>query len=350
MKTLIFGRYALAWCLLATMPAACANPSALQPTAPTTRDAALTSLHFAPLVTRNDHSKSWMRPDKKNGALLYVGDYSTGDVLVFDFPSGKQVGTLTGLDGPYGMCVDAKGDIYVANFYGGTLVEFAHGAGVPKNIYETGGEPIGCSVSAKGDVSATSFSPGEVIVYAGGNPKRGTTYADPSCPYTWTFGYDDKGNLIGQYDDTVCALMHGTSSMTTLSESGITIDFPGGTAWDGKYIALGDQEAGGTFLTGVWPSTLSGTTITAAKSEVEFTGNCYSDYTDLVNPFFLGKDFAPVIPSTKQRAKYVLGANLWCADTGMPEVAIWYYPSGKFYESIGTGFIEPYGAAISAGK
>jgi hypothetical protein len=94
--------------------------------------------------------------------LLYVGDWDTNDVNVFDYKSGKLVGALTGFDEPYGMCVDAAGDIYVSNFEGGNAVEYAHGGTTVLNTYDSSGEPIGCSVDAKGDVAATSFSPGEV--------------------------------------------------------------------------------------------------------------------------------------------------------------------------------------------
>ncbi len=225
-------------------------------TLPRGSDAALTAAHDVSRAAHPDRGRSWMRPDKKSGTLLYVGDWNTNDVFVYDFPSVRQVGQLTGFDEPYGTCVDSKGDVYIANFGSGTLVEYAPGAAKPLKTFSPGGEPIGCSVDPEGDVSATSFSPNEVTVYALGNPDNGTTYSNSSCEYGWPMGYDDKGNLIGESENTsieVCALLAGTKAITVLTESGIVIDFPGGTSWDGKYIALGDQEAGGTFKTGVWP-------------------------------------------------------------------------------------------------
>ena len=97
------------------------------------RDAALTMPHFVQRPVHSDRSRSWMDPAygvkgaKKKSELLYVGDDSTNDVFVYDYKSGAQVGQLTGFDGPYGMCVDAKGDVYVANFDNGTTTEYAHG-------------------------------------------------------------------------------------------------------------------------------------------------------------------------------------------------------------------------------
>ena len=79
-----------------------------------------------------DRHAAYMAPDaKKKGALMYAGDWATNDVFVYDYPSGKQVGMLTGFDAPYGMCVDKKGDIYISNFYNGTVVEYAHGGTSP---------------------------------------------------------------------------------------------------------------------------------------------------------------------------------------------------------------------------
>ena len=79
----------------------------------------------------------------------------------------------------------------------------------------------------------------------------------------WTAGYDIKSNLIAQYDhDTFCALLAGRKTMTTLSSSGITIYFPGGTTWDGKYVALTDQGADDKDEVGIVQESLSGTTLT----------------------------------------------------------------------------------------
>lgn len=130
-------------------------------------------------------------------------------------------------------------------------------------------------------------------------------------------GFDNKGNLFGVGESSsivVCELGAKASSENTVTLSGITIDFPGGTQWDGKYIGLGDQEAGGSYLTGVWPSTLSGTTL-SSSSEVMSSDSCYSDYVDDVNPFFISKKKNVTNASTTQ-ATSMVGPNLWCYDAG----------------------------------
>ncbi|HLY02795.1 MAG TPA: choice-of-anchor tandem repeat GloVer-containing protein [Candidatus Cybelea sp.] len=315
------------------------------------RDAALTMPHFRSFPVHTDHGKSFMRPDAKGSALLYVGDWSTNDVYVYDYPSGTAVGTITGNDEPYGMCTDSSGDVYVANYGSGTVNEYALGSTTVKNTYDPGGEPIGCSVSSTGLVAVTSFDPGELVVYQKGKTTGGATYSDSSCEYEWTAGYDTKGDLIGvgEYSSVdVCALMNGSKSETTLTESGITIDFPAGSHYDGKYFTLGDQEAGGAYQTGVWETTLSGTTITAAASEIKFSDSCYSDYTDDVNPFFVGSgNIEPDKKSKGGQAAAMVGPNLWCVDEGPAKVDYWPYPAGGTPTgSLTSPPAEPYGAAV----
>jgi hypothetical protein len=306
----------------------------------------LTMPHYMPAAVKPDRHPSFMSPDaKKKGALLYTGDWATNDVLVYDYPSGKQVGTLTGFDAPYGMCVDATGDVYIANFYGGTAVEYAHGGTSPLKTYTQVGEPMGCSVDANGDLAVTSFNPGGVTVFAGGDPAKGTTYTGP-CEFQWMMGYDRKGDLIGigeQQTDAIsaCALLAGSQSITVLSgccTGPITIDFPGGTMWDGKYIALGDQEFGGTFGTGVYQATLSGTTLTM-KGSTPLEG-CTGSYDD-ISPFILGKKNTPV---NHKQAKVAVGPDGGCSSGS---IGLWHYPAGgPPFKEIANPSI-PYAGAVS---
>jgi hypothetical protein len=248
------------------------------------------------------------------------------------------------------MCVDAKGDVYVANFDNGTVAEYAHGGTTAINTFTPGGEPIGCAVDAKNDLAVTSFDPGEVTVFRRGNPSKAKTYSDPDCEVLWTMAYDDKGNLIGwgEYSSIdVCALLAGTKKMNTLElGAGLTIYFPGGTTWDGKYIALGDQEAGGTFQSGIIQVTLSGITLTEVGKTV-LSDDCEGDYVDLVNPFVAGEKNTPV---NRRQGKVLLGSNLWCVDAGTSAVDDWQYPAGGLpFKRLPSPPADPYGAAVSIG-
>lgn len=301
-----------------------------------------------PAVVRADRGTSWMLPEaKKSSALIYAGVWATNDVYVLDYSTGKVVGTLTGFDEPYGQCVDAKGDVFIANFGGGDVVEYAHGGTKVKNTYDTAGKPIGCSVNAKGDVAVTNFDPGEVTVYAEGNPSKRATYSGSSCEFLWPMGYDDKRNLIGigeEYQGTVaaCGLLPGAKSMTTFfdcCQGPITIDLPGGTMWDGKHIGLGDQEVNGTSASGIWPSTLVYGSL-KSKQEVVLLPSCSSENADVVSAFIVGKKNTPL---NKERAKFVVGPGSSCSGG----VTLWHYPSGTPYKSFTVSAGTVYGVSVS---
>ncbi len=314
-------------------------------------DGAFTMPHFVQRPVHTDRNGSSMSPDAKNSnALLYVGDDSTNDVYVYDYKSGKPVGTLTGFDGPYGECVDAKGDVYVANYDAGDAVDYAHGGTTVLDTYNPGGTPVGCSVDSEGDVAVTSFDPGEVTVFAGGNPSEGTTYSESSCEYLWSMGYDRKGNLVGIGENgsgshAVCALLAGSETMTLLTTKGFPPEFGGGTIWDGKYFAIADQLASNQG--GVIQASLKGKTL-VFRSQTLLSDNCYKDYVDVVSPFVVGK--TNTLFYGKQ-GNALVGINLWCPDGGKSEVDYWHYPAGGLpYKNVSGASSEPYGAAVSIGK
>lgn len=304
------------------------------------------------VLPRPDRRPSYMLPvTGSKSALIYAGELR-GEVNAYQYTTGKQVGTLTGLIEPYGMCVDAKGDVFIANFGGGNAVEYAHGGSKVLNTYTTGGEPIGCSVDANGDVAVTSVGPGEVVIFARGDPSKSTTYTS-ACTRQWGMGYDDKGNLVGIGKTSTnaivaCALLSGSKSIIVLSgccKGPIVIWSPGGTMWDGKYLAVTDQEARQTFVTGIVHATLSGTTLVAHGSETILNDNCLYGYADLDNPFIVGEKNTPI---NRRQGKVVIGSNLWCVDGGSGETEFWHYPAGGSpFKTFANFWAEPNGAAVS---
>ncbi|MGA2761203.1 MAG: hypothetical protein ABSF08_12905 [Candidatus Cybelea sp.] len=273
-----------------------------------------------------NRGQSWMLARAKTKTLIYAQDEQTGNVNVYDYSSGTQVGTLAGSVAD-GGCVDAKGDVYIVAD-SGTVVEYAHGGTTPLQTYDPGGFLVGCSIDSKGDVAITGSSPGRVIVYSKGDAKKGASYSDTACETMSPMGYDDKGNAIGagQYNDvSVCALLAGTKQEATLSTSGITINFPNGTMWDGKYIVVGDQEAtSGKDETGMIQATLSGKTLTST-GETILTDTCYRGYTDVRNPFVVGKKNTPV---NAAQGNVVVGSNLYCFSSSNGGIEFWHYPKG----------------------
>jgi hypothetical protein len=272
-----------------------------------------------------------MLAQARTSALIYAG--GSANVYVYDYDTGEQVGTLK--TNSSGMCVDAKGDVYITQM-GGTTVEYAHGGTKVLKTFNSGGVPAGCSVDARNDLAVTSASPAYVTVFTGGDPKKGTSYSDSACTSLVRMGYDDAGNLMGQGGNseyiTVCALLAGSGSETTLSKQGFIIHAPGATMWDGKYITLVDQDAESESQTGVVAASLSGSAL-VAHGETTLSDPCSGGPADVSAPFFVGTKNTPI---NDQRAKVVVGVNSVCRAYGTYLIEFWHYPSGgnpfKTYE------------------
>jgi hypothetical protein len=260
------------------------------------------------------------------GSLLYVSDAADDAVYVLGYLDGMERAKITGIDSPSSQCVGAKGDVFIvgSDSGNGTVTEYAPGGEEPLQTYKPGGESIGCSVNANGDLAVTDFDPGSVTIYKRGDSQKSKVYTNGACAYLWTMGYDRYGNLIGAGEDStinVCAVLARAKTMTTLSTRGITINSPNGTMWDGKYIVLGDQEAGGECQTGLVQATLSGSTL-SSKGETILMDTCDGSNADVVNPFVVGKRNTPV---NEHQGTVVLGGNSWCSAYALPA---WAYPNG----------------------
>jgi DNA-binding beta-propeller fold protein YncE len=198
-------------------------------------------------------ARSWMAPDAKQRDLLYLSDESAHDVYVYSWPGLELKGTLTGFDAPNGECADKAGDVYVTNEDQSEILEYAHGGTSSiKTLVDTGEYPVGCSVDpTTGNLAVTNIDttkgggPGNVAIYpdASGTP---ATYIAPAFYYYFFCGYDGHGNLFvdGTNNGSTfefAELPRGGSAFgrVTLDQ---TIDFPGGVQWDGRHVAVGDQE------------------------------------------------------------------------------------------------------------
>jgi hypothetical protein len=206
-------------------------------------------------------------------------------------------------------------------------LEYAHGGTTPINTYSPGGTLAGCSVNSKGDVATTGTTPGRVTVYAKGDPNRSVSYSNTECETQASMGYDNESNIVGlgEYDSIkVCAVLAGAKQETTLTTSGITIYAQNGTMWDGKYIAVSDAEAEHESLTGIYQTTLSGSTLTS-HGETILSDTCYRGYVDVSNPFILGTKNTPV---NDRQGKVVVGSNAFCFSSSKGGIEFWHYPKG----------------------
>jgi hypothetical protein len=344
MKNMDVSRCALGICVAGAMLAGC---NGLQPPIGASGAISQTSA-FAAHVARA--GASWMLPEAKSiKRLLYLSDGSQA-VYVYDYANGKQVGELTGLNGTSGECVDAKGDVFIANFTGGDVVKYARGGTKPLATFHTNGNAIGCAVDKNDDLAAanlydfSSYRPGALCLWKHGKGNGACYLGTGPCFYIYSPGYDDKGNVIfeGQGDIAtgVCAVLSGTSKVTTLSYNGASC-CGGAVMWDGKYIAVTDLEVvGSSVQTTIARATLSGTTLTI-RSETSLSDTCGVDGGVEVNaPFIVGTKNTPV---NDKQGTALIGGNLACDGSG--GLAFWHYPpGGNPYRSVG---FAPAGEAVS---
>ena len=282
-------------------------------------------------VSRQSHGHSWMTPDKKKKALLYISDYNNSVLDVYSYPQLKMVGQVTGLTNPDGLCNDKKGNIWAANNTGQSLTEYKHGGTSPINtLADTSEYPVSCSVDpGSGNLAASNifnFSGGQgsVAVYTGakGSP---TLYQDADLHDVFFVGYDNKGNLFADGENasgrfSFAELAKGSSTLKTITLSGGTITFPGTIRWDGKNVAVGDQEYQGQATSAIDQTNGAGGQITGVT--------VLSGSVDVVG-FTIAKSVA-------------IGP-----DAGNAEVEFYKYPAGGSPTKTLTGFSAPYGSAIS---
>lgn len=301
---------------------------------------------------RVGHQRSWMSPlAGKKSKLLYVSAFDGNDVSVYDYPAGTSVGTLTGFTAPSGQCVDAKGDVYIADYGTGAVDEYAHGGTSPIKTFSTPTDAFGCSVDKNGDLAVTDFQgpdygAGSVTVFPNGST-TGVVYSNPTnCYYIWPAGYDNSGNLIMIAENqasesvTICALLKGSSSLTTVDASGFTIYSPNSTMWDGKYIALGDQQLGGSSQSGVIEATLSDSTLTY-HAQIALSDPCDQGYTHVVLPFIVGHKNTPV---NDKQSVAIVGSNEFCHTY----FRFWHYPKGG--RPFKGSTLQSAGQSVSIGK
>jgi hypothetical protein len=267
---------------------------------------------------------AWMAPNAVNTSLLYVSDASESRVEIYSNYKTKAIalqGQITGLQYPYGECVDKAGNVYVTEQYGSDVVEFAHGGTTPIKTLSVTGGAIGCAVDpTSGNLAVAVYTdsqgyntPGGVFIFqhATGSP---TLYQDPHLWQFWPPGYDPKGNLFVQgYNPTVelVELARGGSAFQQISLGSTNINAPGGVMWDGKYLAVDDQQYQGGNTTAIYRVSIAGTNGTVV-SKTLLTDSCYpgKNYADVIQPWVHGST--------------IIGGNHSCKS----RFGLWSYPGG----------------------
>ncbi|MFY9631041.1 MAG: hypothetical protein WAJ94_05475 [Candidatus Cybelea sp.] len=296
-----------------------------------------------------DHHKSWVSPDVKRAHhVLFISDDSSGDVYIFTLPALQLKGTLTGFNGPQGMCQDKQGNIWVVNTGTSQGLKYARTGKLLGSVSDPFGTPAGCAVNpTNGDLAlsetrgASSSGAGGVEVYKNGSGSP-TRYSNPS-QYEYYFpAYDTDGNLyVDGFSYPTFAVMiselpSGKRRMHTVNYSGGTIQYPGGVNWDRvkSQLVINDQECQGLYASCVYQLTVSGSSATIVGSTPlnNFDGTACDVDQGTITPF----------------SKYFAGPCITFAYS-VSSVGRWAYPSGgtpgHYNDSV---VVEPIGSAISS--
>ncbi len=289
-----------------------------------------------------DHGRSWMTPDAKRAKkLLYVSDWGTEDVFVYDYKTGVLVGTLTNLESPYGQCVDKKGDVWIVSNAGGYIVKYARGGTEPLKKLTTDQQPVGCSVDpTTGNLAVASFSRIDVFAHDGSAPQ---VYQSEFCYPFWAPGYDKAGNLYveallygstkpfggrsEQYSDPLaCELPRGGTSLRPVQFNQFNIYFPGSVMWDGKHLTLTDQDYMAQGETAIHRVTEDASGNLTEVGHTILSDGCNGNEAQVPQPFIVGTKNTPV-NTTEGNA--VAGPNILCGSNGsVPKFDYWKYPAG----------------------
>jgi len=252
--------------------------------------------------------------------LLYVSN--SDKVAVFSYPAGKKHQILTGLVTPSGLCSDAAGDVFITDFGGQSIVEYAHGGAAPvatlNDRYE---EPNDCAIDPVTGNLAVANIDGSVSIYkqAKGKPEK---HVARKLPYMLYLTYDDRGDLFVDGEDAefenfvLVELPAGSKNFKTIALDR-TPAFPGGIQWDGQYLAVADQDYPHIFrfaISGDYGTTQSVVTLNGAADIGEF---------------------------------WDLGSSIVVADMVNRDVSVWNYPGGGDATMIIAGFREPLGVTLS---
>jgi hypothetical protein len=189
--------------------------------------------------------ESWMLPEAQTQDLLYVANSTT--VTVYSYPRGQLLGTLKHFYAPQGECVDKNGDVFVTNFGGGQIFEYAH-AGTRRvaTLKSPAAGPIGCSVDATTGSLAVSAFGGIVAIYKNARGKP-TAYTDPQIAKFYWCAYDSVGNLFVDGQDSGSGFRFAELSEGSRAFTDITLNqpigWPAGVQWQGDRVAVGDQNS-----------------------------------------------------------------------------------------------------------
>ena len=275
-----------------------------------------------------------MKSDAGSKQLLYISDPGTNDVQVYSYPkvgSPSFEGTLTGFGDPRGECVDAAGNVWIANASASTIVEFAHGGTTPiATLSDPGQSPTSCAINvASGDLAVVNLmsgsKAGSVSIYkdARGSP---TTYSTGGIVQPLFVSYDDAFLYVdGLLSNGKPGISLKRPKNEHFTENGLFVNIGsiGNIQWDGTYLAVGDGTAGNNVIYRFGVST---------RRKV------------------ILKQTVPIRNACEMMQFFVTTTSVVVPDAGCPSANSYKYPGGGLpmaKKLISENLVAPFGSAIS---
>lgn len=263
-----------------------------------------------------------MAPDAMRVKKLLYISAQNGSVYVYDYQTGAKEGVLAGFNKPAGQCVDSKGDVWITNFGGSSIVEYARGGTAPIETLGAGADPIGCSVAPNGDlaVSANASSLGDAIEVWKPGSTTPTIYPN-GCDDLYQPGYDNHNNLFVESSFSsevyVCELpANGTAVVNVNFNKQPT--FIGNIMWDGRNIAIDDPDPNTT----IYRASESGSGGLTLVSTTTLTDKFHHPVLTGISPIFIVGE--KNTPSNDVEGTTVVGPNAYWKG----RFAFWKYPAG----------------------
>lgn len=284
-------------------------------------------------------------PAAASGDLLYVahnvrlhgGSYQ-GVLSVLTFPKGRAFEDVRTPGIVSAICADPHGDVWavVNAAKRWDAYEYAHGGTAPIariRVRNRGGAP-GCAVDpATGDLAVVeglyngSFPSTFAYIWPGARQGKPRRYTIPFTPNACV--YDSKGALFvnGYVGDTVTfelgKLARGANAFTVVKLSNGPYWYPGGIAWDGRYVAVAGEIT--SHRHGLYRLKIS-------KSNGKTLGIVHTERLYYISPLAINGQAAVATTG---------GGNT---------VALWPYPSGGAGRTIARYGRYVWGLAISVGS
>jgi hypothetical protein len=251
--------------------------------------------------------------------LVYVTNQNA-EVTVYNLATAQLVGVLTRFTEPMGECVDAGGNVYIADESAQTIVEYAHGGKKPvKTFDDSPDSPRTCAIDPKtGNLAVANKD--DVAIWSKGSSEP-TRYTDSSLDGFIGCAYDDNGNLLVSDYSTFAWLPRAGSKLVDLVIPGPKSGWRWGISgiqWDGRFFVLDGR------ITAYRITVLHGLAYYVGDTRLyhasSYSSSSSSNYDIVYGPYWI---FRP--SSTSQNAQILTPI---CDQFGCPSVESFKYPSG----------------------